>query len=405
MTVVRYGRGSVINPDKGHTTYGYVMPQFDELGTRKQVKVRGFATYREAEIALDAWRHSVNQKTAVEPSRLTIADLLAQWLESECSDLRPKTIESYTYSAQHISRRIGGKRAQALEARDIDALKRVLMRETSDRVAHNALKILRQALGWATRIELVQRNVSLLVDLPTYQPDEGIALSHAQARAFLEAAEGATYSPLWLLYLSTGVRRGEGLGLKWSGVDLRKSRVAVHHAVTLVQTDGKSRPTLSELKTRSSRRVIDIDARLGLALEEHLERQRQERERAKVWFDNDLVFCTGNGLILSPDNVRKVFYQLRDSSGMPSDLTIHDLRHSHASHLVLAGVPLVEVSRRLGHAKPDITLRLYSHLMPGYVGSATAAVERALYPAPAPALDTSGVQGTVALASPLGGTS
>jgi integrase len=109
-----------------------------------------------------------------------------------------------------------------LEARDVDALKRVLMRETSDRVAHNALKILRQALGWATRIELVQRNVSLLVDLPTYQPDEGIALSHAQARAFLEAAEGATYSPLWLLYLSTGVRRGEGLGLKWSDMDWKR---------------------------------------------------------------------------------------------------------------------------------------------------------------------------------------
>ena len=64
---------------------------------------------------------------------------------------------------------------------------------------------------------------------------------------------------------------------------------------------------------------------------------------------------------------------------MPKELTIHSLRHTHITHMVLAGVPLIEVSRRVGHAKPDITMAKYSHLVPGYVGSATAAVEAVLY--------------------------
>ncbi len=381
MTVVRYGRGSVINPDSAHTTYGYVMPQFDELGTRTQVKVRGFATYREAEMALDEWRVSVNKQMAVEPSRMTVAQLLERWLASACAGLRPKTIEAYTYSAQHVSRRIGGRRAQALEPRDVDALKSALRRETSDRVAHNSLKVLRQALGWATRIELVQRNVALLVDLPSYQPEEGIALSHQQARAFLAVADDATYSPLWLLYLSTGVRRGEGLGLMWRDVDPKKGRLSIRNQVVLAkaQGQGQTRPVLAEVKTRSARRTIDLDARLTLALEEHIERQLKIRDSVRYWQDNDLVFCTRNGRILSPDNVRKVFYQLRSLSGMPEGFTTHDLRHSHASFLLQAGVPVVEVSRRLGHSNPSVTMKIYAHLIPGVERSAPAAIERMLY--------------------------
>lgn len=380
MTIVRYGRGSVIGPDSGHTTYGIVKPEYNELGVRKQVRERGFATEQEAVEALDDWRVSVNKKTAVASSRMTIAQLLEQWLESECAGLRPKTIESYTYSTQHVVTRIGGKRAQALEARDVDALKRVLMRTTSDRVAYKALQALRQALGWATRIELVQRNVALLVNMPSYQPEEGIALSHVQARAFLEAAETATYSPLWLLYLSTGVRRGEGLGLQWRDIDWQRNTISIRRQVTLIKSEGgKTTPVLAEVKSRASRRTVDLDVRLALALEEHKEAMSQARQRQQVYRDSDLVFCTRNGLMLNPNNVLRTFAHLRASSDMPPDLTIHSLRHTHTTHLVLAGVPLLEVSRRLGHASPAFTLSKYGHLTPGYVGSATQAVEAALH--------------------------
>jgi integrase len=389
MTVVRYGRGSVIGPDASHTTWGIVKPQHNELGVRKQVKQRGFATEQEAIAALDEWRVSVNKRMAVESSRLSVADLLAQWLESECSDLRPKTIESYAYSTNHVITRIGGKRAQALEPKDVVALKAVLLRETSDRVAYKALQALRQALGWATRIELVQRNVALLVDLPAYVPEEGIALSHEQARRFLAVAEDATYAPLWLLYLSTGVRRGEGLGLTWADIDWKRHTLSVRRQVTIVKgEDGKATPVLAEVKSRASRRTLDIDARLALALEEHQQAMTQARQREQLYRDRDLIFCTRNGLMLNPNNVLRTFAQLCAATGLPEGFTIHDLRHTHASHLVLAGVPLLEVSKRLGHAKPDITLAKYSHLMPGYVGSSTTAVERALYadadPCPTP---------------------
>lgn len=384
MTIVRYGRGSVIGPDATHTTWGFVKPEYDELGRRSQPKQRGYATERDAEMALDKWRVSVNEGTVVEASHMTIAQVLEQWLESECTGLRPKTIESYTYSTNHVIKRIGGKRAQALEAKDVNALKVVLMRETSDRVAYKALQALRQALGWATRIELVQRNVALLVDLPTYQPDEGIALSHEQARHFLLSAEDATYSPLWLLYLCTGFRRGEGLGLTWRDVDFNRHTIRARQSVVITKVQGKAVPTIADLKTRSARRVIDVDPYCMEALAQHHERLSQIRQRARVWRDHDLVFSSGHGTVLNPNNVLRTFAQICASSGMPEGLTIHSLRHTHATHLVLAGVPIVEVSRRLGHAKPDVTLNKYSHLMPGYIGSATKAVEAALYDAGLP---------------------
>jgi integrase len=270
---------------------------------------------------------------------------------------------------------------------DVDALKVVLMRETSARAWRTTrMKCLRQALSWATQIELVQRNVSgCWWTCRAYQADEGIALSHAQARAFLAVAEGATYSPLWLLYLSTGVRRGEGLGLQWKDWKPNVGLLSIRQQASIIKgQDGKARIVLAEVKSRAGRRTVEVDARLALALEEHLARQRRQREGMQPWVDHDLIFCTGNGLVLNPNNVLRVFYQLRDLSHLPPDLTIHDLRHTHASHLVLAGVPILEVSRRLGHARPDITLQKYSHLMPGYVGSATAAVESALYPSAVP---------------------
>jgi integrase len=385
MTVVRYGRGSVIGPDASHTTWGIVRDYYNAQGVRKQPKQRGFATRREAEMALDEWRVAVNKRMAVEPSRMSLAELFEQWMESEVAGLRPKTIESYHYSSNHVIKRIGGKSAQALTPQDVNALKVVLMRETGPRVAYKAMQCLRQALSWATQIEFVQRNVAALVDLPSYQADEGIALSHAQARAFLAVAEDATYSPLWLLYLSTGVRRGEGLGLQWKDWKPNVGLLSIRQQASIIKgQDGKARIVLAEVKSRAGRRTVEVDARLALALEEHLARQRRQREGMQPWVDHDLIFCTGNGLVLNPNNVLRVFYQLRDLSHLPPDLTIHDLRHTHASHLVLAGVPILEVSRRLGHARPDITLQKYSHLMPGYVGSATAAVESALYPSAVP---------------------
>jgi integrase len=100
-----------------------------------------------------------------------------------------------------------------------------------------------------------------------------------------------------------------------------------------------------------------------------------------------LIFATRLDHPLDPTNVLKIFYHLRDTAGLPPERTIHHLRHSHISHLVLAGVPILEVARRAGHANPAITLQRYGHLTPGYVGSATKAVEMALYAPPTQALE------------------
>lgn len=236
------------------------------------------------------------------------------------------------------------------------------------------------AWSWAVAMEWVRRNVAASISPPASERKEAKAMSHAELRDFLAAAKKDYYWPLWLVYATTGMRRGEGLGLRWQDVDLGRKRLAITQQVGLSKgEDGAVRVCIEQLKTKASIRALDLDEVTTAHLTERHAVQQNVQRQAVYWEPSDLVFCTRHGTPHNPNNLYPSFAAICEDAGLdPKAWSIHALRHSHASHLILAGVPIIEVSKRLGHSNVSITLRIYSHMISDYDGKAVAAIENIL---------------------------
>jgi len=200
-----------------------------------------------------------------------------------------------------------------------------------------------------------------MVDPPRMRYHEMATLTEEQARTFLDAAVGDRLEALYRLALTTGMRQGELLALKWRDIDLDGASLQVR--ATLQNTGGEYR--IIEPKTQSSRRRIALPVTAVEALRSHLTRQSEERRRAgKAWEDNDLVFPNTVGRPLDGLNLMKYwFLPLLKRADLPR-IRFHDLRHTAATLLLGQGINVKVISEMLGHADVSITLRVYAHVMP-----------------------------------------
>ncbi|HYN35357.1 MAG TPA: site-specific integrase, partial [Actinomycetota bacterium] len=164
----------------------------------------------------------------------------------------------------------------------------------------------------------------------------------------------------WMLLGTTGMRRGEVLGLKWSSVDLERRRLSVREA--LVTADGHA--GLAEPKTARSRRSVPLPAQTVAAIRAHRAKQLEERiALGPDYADEDFVFCREDGAALSPQSFSRLFVRRCDSAGI-SRIRLHDLRHTFATLALEAGVHAKVVSEILGHSSISLTLDTYSHAIP-----------------------------------------
>jgi integrase len=237
-------------------------------------------------------------------------------------------------------------------------------------------------LDYATKRRIIAANPMYAIDAPTVRRPPSTILTVPQIQRFLTVAANDCYNPLWLLLVQTGMRRGEALGVRWSDIDLVKGRLQVRQAVEELN----NKPHITTPKTKAALRTITLFPESIAALKAHKARQNAIRLAAgDAWRDLDLVFATRTGRPLDP---RHVLHQLRDiqreANGLPRInkhpermrgnaaaqeevddplpyFRIHDLRHTHATHLLQEGWPVITVSRRLGHANPAITLAIYAH--------------------------------------------
>lgn len=174
--------------------------------------------------------------------------------------------------------------------------------------------------------------------------------------------------------MSTGLRRGELLALRWQNIDLEKGMLYVTQTLTVTQQQGLIFKTP---KTGKSRRSVTLPPSAVEALREHRRRQTEERLRlGPVWQDHDLVFPGPDGRPWHPDTFTSSFRDLCARAGVQARL--HDLRHTHATQLLKAGVHAKIVTERLGHSSIGITLDTYSHVLPGMQDEAAARTEAAL---------------------------
>ncbi len=224
-----------------------------------------------------------------------------------------------------------------------------------------------QAVKWSQ----VPRNVADLVSPPRVRRKEIQTLSHAGVRKLLDSTRGTRLGTILDVALNTGMRQSEILGLRWQDVGLDKGTIRVRQQYS-------RNGTFTEPKSARGIRNIDIPASTVQALKEHKARQLEERLIAgEAWRDSGLVFTTYQGKPLGHRNLVRDYQDALDRSQI-ARLEFHALRHTHATHLPADDVPVLDVSERLGHPSPTITMEVYGHVLPD-AGKGVAARLEALY--------------------------
>ncbi|HYD50208.1 MAG TPA: tyrosine-type recombinase/integrase [Terriglobales bacterium] len=333
----------------------------------------------------------------VEPVRTTVSEYLDDWLEKSAkSRVRTRTYDFYKEALnRYIKPHLRDCALSRLTPLDIQAVYTKLLESgLSPKTVRHAHGALRLALNQAVKWRLLGNNPALYVDLPRNQKKEMSALSPDEARAFLQHAADNQWGALFALALTTGMRPGEYLGLRWKDVDLDHCAVMIRQTVTF-----KSGGTweFGEPKTPKSARLIPIPPTVAKMLAAHRDKQAQEirdreaRERKKQqanslrppgspYKDHGLVFAGDLGQPLELRNlVRRHFKEILKAAELPASLRLYDLRHSCATLLLAEGEHPKVVSERLGHASVTLTLDTYSHVLPTMQQEATDRLEATLF--------------------------
>jgi len=370
-------RGSVRKRGSTYTWYLFVPDPV--TGKRRQHSKGGFRTKRECQAALNDALAALRVGTFIESSRRTLASYLVdEWLPAmQPPRVRPSTWLSYQRNLErHVVPALGEIELQRLAPAHLTAFYRSLLISgrldgrggLSAKSVKNIHGALHPALKDAVRWGYVARNVADAADPPKVVTPEMQVWSPAQLRTFLTYVREDRLYAAWMLFATTGMRRGEVAGLRWTDLDLtggrvspRKPRVQVNYPVHV-----------SEPKTAKGKRSLALDPVTVAALREH--RARQAEERLLVgsgWQDSGLVFTWGDGRPLHPERFSRWFERLAREAGLPK-IRLHDVRHSYATAALAAGVPAKVVSERLGHANIAITMDTYSHGMDERAASAVA---------------------------------
>jgi len=312
--------------------------------------------------------------------RRTMGELLEEWFQSkkrwregtrkghrEHLDLHilpvVANIPTERLNAAHIAAifaRIEERNEELLEAREAGI--RLKGRVVGNSTQHRIYATVRNALNWAVRQRKIMFNPALGVELEPETRDPVTVYEAEQVRTFLMHSEPVC-GQLALLYriiLLRGLRRGEAVGLRWSGIDFETGRARIERPI--LQIGGKI--VEGKPKTRAGERGVSLDRATLEALRAHRVRQSAERLAwGEAYEDNDLVFAREDGSPIRPDYVSRRFKQLAKEAGLPV-IRLHDGRHSAASLGLLAGIDIKIVSDQLGHSTTRITQDLYTHVTP-----------------------------------------
>ncbi len=370
------GEGSVTKRKDGrwmarYTVYTVKGPQ------RKSVygKTRKDASDKLAKILSDCAEGIV-----YEDDNMTMDEYLDRWLKGSVrGSVRKSTYDRDAYLvANHIKPTLGRIKIKKLSPAHVQGFYRErLDTGLSPSTVHKIHAILHKALAQAVKWHMVPRNVTEATDPPKPALKEMRPLSTEEVHKLLDAVRGDRFEALYVLAITTGMRRGELLALRWQDVDLENTTLSIGRTLT---RDG-GRFTFGEPKTKKSRRSIRLTTQAAQTLREHLERQLRDIEMlGDRYEDRGLVFTTDTGAPVNPSNLRqRSFAPFLEKAGLPH-IRFHDLRHTCATLLLAKGVHPKFVQELLGHATIAITLDTYSHVMPG-MGDATArAMEDALSP-------------------------
>ena len=300
----------------------------------------------------------------VGPARKTVADFLADWIEGQRNRLRPGTWKRYEeYVRLHLQPALGRLKLAELGPQHLARLyAERLDSGLSPATVHHIHAVLHTALRQAVRWNLVARNVADLVDAPRTEQREMSIFDSGQVRAMLDGAADGPLEAVLTLAVTTGMRRGELMALRWSAVELDSGRLSVTGTIRR-QPDGQL--LISPPKTHRSRRLVEMSTMAITALRRHKAQQAATRLLlGPEWNERGFVFPSASGLPQDGSYLLDgQFRPLLQRLGLPI-IRFHDLRHTAATLLLGQGVHPKIVSEMLGHSTIAITLDLYSHVTP-----------------------------------------
>lgn len=339
---------------------------------------------RDAQRELNRLLAEMQAGAYVEPSKLTVAQYLDRWLADYArTNVSAKTYEGYEeFVRVHLAPALGRHPLAKLRPVDIQSYYAEKLRSgrrdgkggLSPRTVLHHHRVLREALQQAVKWQLLARNPADAVEPPRPEGKEMPVLDAAETASLLQAAEGGRLHLPILLAVTTGMRRGEILGLRWQDVDAKAGAAAVRQSLQRT----KAGMTFKPPKTQKSRRLVALPSVTADVLARH--RAEQERQKAALgaaYQDHGLVVANADGTPFFPNAFTHAFADLVERWG-GKRVRFHDLRHSHATQLLLHGVHPKVVSERLGHATVGITLDTYSHVLPGMQEEAARRVDQAL---------------------------
>jgi integrase len=353
------GEGSIYQRDDGR--WAAIVDLGWQDGKRRRKFVYGRTRAEAAAKLTQALKHKQDGQEFVD-ERTTVEQFLASWLAGVKPALKPRTWTRYEqYARLHTIPSLGRVRLVKLGPQHLQRLYAERLKAgLSPRSVLHLHRFLHRALDQAMRWGAVPRNVTDLVDPPRVRRHVFSTLSAEQALHLLSTARGHRDEALLVMALTTGLREGELLGMRWADVDLVSGAVHLQTKLEPSETGGWQ---LEELKNDQGRRKVLLTRLAVDALTRHRTRQATERlARGPAWEDLDLVFPNTVGRPILPQNLlRRSFYPLLERAGLPR-LRFHDLRHSTATLLLAQGVHAKIVSELLGHTDIGITLNLYSHV-------------------------------------------
>lgn len=313
-----------------------------------------------------------------EPSTQPVNAYLDLWLEQSARKrTRAQSAQQYeTLLRLYVRPELGHLRLDQVKRAHVQQLYHQLGRlsPASLKAVH---RVLRQAFGQAVRWGYLAQDPTQHVET-SRGPRRPISVWDAdQAERFLRSLP-PFWDALLGLALGTGMRPGEYLALDWASLDLEAGAVSVTR--NLVELRGERR--IGDVKTAAGRRRILLPPSLSRLLRDHRQRVLEMRLAAgPEWEHHDLVFPGPSGGPRWRSMVADRFARLARAARVPP-IRLYDLRHTHASLLLLAGLNPKVVSERLGHASVSITLDVYSHVLPSLQEEAAGRLEGLLWSAP-----------------------
>jgi integrase len=356
----------------------------DAEGRRKRHTLTIAGKRQDAQRELTRLLSEADAGTLPEPSKTTVAEYLREWLNGE-NDLSPKTAERYRELAElQIIPHLGGKLMQRLKPHEVKSWHKTLLQAGAKgggplaaRTVGHAHRVLHRALKMATESEMVSRNVASIISPPKVKGSEIEILTAEQIAFVIEklAVTGHSLHDIVVVDLATGLRRGELLALRLSDVDLDATTMSIERSLE----ETKDGLRFKAPKTEHGKRTISVPPNAVTVLRERRRKLWEMRMAIGLGKPDGetLLFAEVDGTPTAPNRLTRRWQDACVSLKLPR-VSFHALRHTHASALIAAGLDVVLISRRMGHANPTVTLNVYGHLFKRDDSAAAAAIEAAM---------------------------